>query len=138
MEHLSCMNNRDKRVFDCWLCLLAVLVAVYSFWKPGFITMGPEKTFGMMILIMTDLLFLLLILTEDRCRAVPDGVNNSKSGYLKGFLYFLAATVLYFIYCTEINRQYRFSGIWDSIASSLLFCAAALSVRIPARNNTKK
>ena len=105
MEHLSCRSGRNKRVFDCWLCLLAVLVAVYSFWKPGFITMGLEKAFGMMILIMTDLLFLLLILAGDRCRTVTDGESNSKSGFLMGFLCFLAATVLYFIYCTEINRQ---------------------------------
>lgn len=125
-------QKESYTLFFMWLLLFGVLIVLYGLFPGRFGIVGTGKTMGLGLLIMLDLLFALMFVTqsvywlggvsyEEAARA---GTGARRNYALRHLLVFLLATVAFMIYCFGLSSVLRTTVTRDSLVSGAVICAA--------------
>ncbi len=110
--------KRERIVYGCWLAVLLALIAGYSLGFLKLWNLGATRAVGLIVFVMTDLLYVLLMIfgTERR--------RTKKT--LRQLLSFLVMTAVYIYYCFYLAGILRANGYENAVVAGTFFCIAVV------------
>ena len=127
-------QKKSYTLFWAWLLLLAGVVVFFTFNRGYFPTIGSGKNLGILVLVLLDLLFLLILITQSiywisgvtyEAAAAADSGARRRYAFWH-FVIFLAATFLFLYYCFGMKSMLRADSTRDSLVAGGMVCAAAV------------
>ena len=132
------MNTRYQKksytLFRLWLLLLTAVILFYMYGGRAYFPMiGAGKNLGVIVLVFLDLLFVMILATQSVYwisgvtyeEAEEAGVSARRRFALRHLLIFLAATVLFLIYCFGMKGVFMPDQTRDALAAGGAVCVAA-------------
>ncbi len=132
------MREKKLKKTDClfrvWLAVTAALCICFSLNRSLSTGSGAGRSFGILLFILLDILFLLVYATENVYwisgisfeQAQKAGRTRRRNYAAKYLLVFLIMTALYLVYCFAPQSFWSHTAIRDSLAAGGAICAAAL------------
>lgn len=120
-------------LFHGWLILSAVVLTGYVIFEDYVQFEGAAKHVGILVCILLDILFLLVFLKDSVYwipgisyeSAVQAGHKARRKCAFIHLVVFLAATVLWFLYCFGQEKLLYATDITDSMTAAALICVAS-------------
>lgn len=127
-------QKKSYALFWAWMALFIAVALFFVFYTERFPHIGDGKNMGILTLVMLDLLFLLILATQSVYwisgityeEAAQAGPGARRRCALRHLLLFLAATLLFLVYCFGMDGLLRPDGTRDALVAGGVVCTAAV------------
>lgn len=129
-------QKKSYALFWAWLVLLVAVMIFYIYGGRGYFPLiGAGKNLGIVVLVFLDLLFVIILATQSVYwisgvtyeEAAAAGVSARRRFALWHLLIFLAATILFLIYCFGMKGILAPDQTRDALVAGGAVCAAVVA-----------
>lgn len=129
-------QKKSYTLFGAWLALLVAAVLFYMYGgRQYFPVIGSGKNLGIIVLVFLDLLFVIILVTQSVYwisgityeKAAEAGAHARRRFALRHLAIFLAATVLFLIYCFGMKGILVPDRTRDALVAGGMVCAAGIA-----------